>query len=254
MVRLDIAESVAHVRLNRPEARNALNLAMCVELERVMSEIDASPDVRVVLISGEGPCFCAGADLSERQGKDAAWVRARRMAAFAAYAAIEACTRPVISLLHGAVVGSGGEIALASDFAVAATDVSFHYPEAHWGTIGATQRLQRVVGKRRAKELLFTNRKVEADEAVSLGLVMRLVEPGSLVAEGHSIAQRIAEAPPSAIALTKRAIDLGEGVDLERGIRIELAAIDQNLAGDAWQDGIARFNADTRPADGGTAR
>jgi enoyl-CoA hydratase/carnithine racemase len=240
-VHLEVADGVARVELARPEARNAVDLPMCLRLREVFDEIDADEDIRVVLVSGRGPVFCAGADLKERTGKDAAWVRRRRVASFAAYAAIEQCRRPVIALVQGAVVGSGGEIALAADFAIAATGTVFRFPEAHWGTVGATQRLQRVIGKRRAKELLFTNRPLDAEEAATLGVVTRVVPGDELAEAGAETARAIAKAPPLAIALTKRAVDLGAETDLDRGIRIEMSAIEQCLADGGWREGVTRF-------------
>jgi enoyl-CoA hydratase/methylglutaconyl-CoA hydratase len=242
-VKLDVTDGVARVELSRPEARNAVDLPMCRELREAFDAVDAA-DVRVVLLSGAGPVFCAGADLKERTGKDAAWVRRRRVASFAAYAAIEACRCPVVALVHGTVVGSGGEITLAADFALAAEGTVFRFPEPHWGTVGATQRLQRAIGKRRAKELLYTNTSLTAAEAASLGLVNRVVP--DLAAAGAETAAAIAAAPPSAITLTKRAVDLGAETDLDRGIRVEMAAIEQNLAEGAWRDGVARFAGETR--------
>ncbi|MFI2332302.1 enoyl-CoA hydratase/isomerase family protein [Nocardia rhamnosiphila] len=242
-VRLAVADGIARVELVRPEARNALDLPMCRQLREVFEEIDADEDVRVVLVSARGPVFCAGADLRERTGKDAGWVRRRRVASFAAYAAIEQCRVPVVALVQGAVVGSGGEITLAADFAIAAEGTVFRFPEPQWGTVGATQRLQRAIGKRRAKELLFTNRALDAAAAADLGLVTRVVPPGRLAGTGEETARTIAKAPPLAIALTKRAVDLGAETDLDRGIRIELAAIEQCLADGGWRDGVARFAA-----------
>ncbi|GAB3504575.1 enoyl-CoA hydratase/isomerase family protein [Amycolatopsis cihanbeyliensis] len=231
---------VARVVLNRPHARNALNLPTCLALREAFERLDAEPGTRVVLVEGNGPTFCAGADLKERSGKDAAWVRGRRQASFAAYEAIERCSKPVVALLHGAVVGSGGEIAMSCDFAVATSSASFRFPEPHWGTVGATQRLQRVIGPRRAKELLFTNRVMTAAEALRVGLVTRLVEPEELATTGAELAARIAEAPELAITLTKQAVDLGTETDLDRGIRIEMAAIERNLA-----EGGSRAEVDT---------
>ncbi|MEV4602976.1 enoyl-CoA hydratase/isomerase family protein [Amycolatopsis sp. NPDC049253] len=242
-VRLEVSEGIARVELTRPEARNALDLPMCHQLREAFEEIDASHEVRVVLLSGRGPVFCAGADLKERTGKDAAWVRRRRVAAFAAYAAVEQCRVPVVALVQGAVVGSGGELTLAADFALAAAGTVFRFPEPHWGTVGATQRLQRVIGKRRAKELLFTNRALDAAEAAALGIVTRVVPPDGLTSAGDDTAASIAKAPPLAISLTKRAVDLGSETDLDRGIRIELAAIEHCLADGGWRDGVARFTA-----------
>src|SRR5262245_53924539 len=99
--------AVARVTLSRPEARNAFNLAMCEALSEAFARLDADERVRVVLLDGAGPVFSGGADLKERQGSDETWVRARRLAGFAAYQAIERCRKPVIALVHGAAIGSG---------------------------------------------------------------------------------------------------------------------------------------------------
>lgn len=240
-LQLTYRDAVAHVALDRPDARNAVDLDMCIELRQVFEELDSDPAIRAIVISGNGPSFCAGADLKERKGKDERWVRSRRLASFAAYATIEACSKPVVALVHGSVVGSGGEITMACDFAIGAITTEFKFPEAHWGTVGATQRLQRVIGKRRAKELLFTNRVMGADEAVRLGLLVRTVEPENLIEDGVATAAQIACAPALSMSLTKRAIDLGSETDLDRGIRIEMAAIEQNLAHGGWKDGVDRF-------------
>jgi len=240
-VLLAIDNGIARVTLNRPDKRNALNLAMCHALSSTFARLDADDDVRVVVLDAAGEVFCAGADLKERQGKDEAWVLQRRLAGFAAYDAIGRCRRPVFALTQGPVVGSGGEIAMSCDFIVASTRTTFKFPEPQWGTVGATQRLQRVIGKRRAKELLFTGRVMPAEEAYGLGLVARLVQPEELAATGKATAEAIAAASPLAMMLTKQAVDLGEETDLGTGIRIELAAIERCLADGGWRDGIAAF-------------
>jgi enoyl-CoA hydratase/carnithine racemase len=240
-VLVQCSDGVAHVVLNRPQSRNALDLGMCHELRAVFERLDADDDVRVVLLSAAGPAFCAGADLKERKGRDESWVRSRRLASFAAYAAIERCSKPVVALVHGAVVGSGGEIAMSCDFIVAADDVTFRFPEPHWGTVGATQRLQRVIGKRRAKELLFTSRVMPVDEAAHAGLVARVVPAADALAEGHRIAASIAGAPALAMTLTKQAVDLGSETSLDNGIRIEMAAIERCLADGGWRRGVEDF-------------
>jgi enoyl-CoA hydratase/carnithine racemase len=243
-VMLTIDDAVARVRLTRPEARNALNLAMCRALAASFAAIEARPDLRVVLISAEGPSFCGGADLKERQGRDAEWVRQRRMGAFAAFAAISGCSRPVVTLVHGHVVGSGGEIALAGDFIVAAEDARFRFPEVGWGTVGATQRLQRAIGRQRAKDMLLTGRAMDATEALAAGLVARVVPAAELEAAGSEIARAIAAAPPLAVRLTKQAMDIGATTDLASAIRVEQAAIDHSLDAGEWTAGLARFAAD----------
>ncbi|MFD5388504.1 enoyl-CoA hydratase/isomerase family protein [Streptomyces sp. NPDC056669] len=235
------AHGIARVVLNRPDVRNALNLPMCLALRAAFEDLDADAEVRVVLLTGNGPAFCAGADLKERKGRDETWVRHRRLASFAAYEAVERCSKPVVALVHGPVIGSGGEIAMSCDFIVAADTTTFRFPEPHWGTVGATQRLQRVIGKRRAKELLFTNRVMPVPEAEGQGLVARIVPAEDLAAHGEEIAATIAKAPPLALALTKQAVDLGEGTDLSRGTRIEMAAIERCLADGDWRTGIEKF-------------
>jgi len=232
---------VARVVLNRPEARNALNLQMCVELRRLFEELDGDSGIRVVLLSSAGPVFCAGADLKERVDKDERWVLERRKASFAAYDAIARCGKPVVALVQGPVVGSGGEILMSCDFAIASQNTTFRFPEPQWGTVGATQRLQRVIGKMRAKELLFTGRVMPVQEAYGLGLVARVVPHDELAGAGEEVAAAIAAAPPLAIALTKQAVDLGHETDLANGIRIELAAIERCLADGGWRDGIGKF-------------
>src|SRR5262249_34167311 len=159
---LEEAEGIATVTLNRPEQRNALNLQLCDDLFAVMQAVRGLPDLRVVVFRGAGPAFCAGADLREREGKGSEWVRERRRRAFAAYDPIAECGLPCLAAVHGAAIGWGCEIAASCDFIIASEDASFRYPEIGWGTVGATQRLPRIVGKPMAKELLFTGRKVVA--------------------------------------------------------------------------------------------
>ena len=129
----------------------------------------ADGDVRLVLIRGNGPVFCAGADLKERKDMSVDEVRNRRLRGFAAYNAIEALPMPTVAVVHGAAIGSGSEIAAACDFIVATPEATFPTPEALWGTVGATQRLPRVLGKRLAKDLMFTGRKLTAEEARTAG-------------------------------------------------------------------------------------
>lgn len=244
LVRVTQRDGVSEVVINRPEARNALNIELCHALLDTFSKFEMGENIRGVLLRSEGPVFCAGADLKERNGRDVAWVLARRRAAFDAYMAIEACPVPVICAVQGAVVGSGGEIAMASDFIIASDQTTFTFPEPQWGTIGATQRLQRVIGVSRAKELLFTGRKMPVDEAYALGLVARVVPADGLIDVARAVAEKVASAPHLAMQLTKQCVDAGSKTDLASGIEIEMDAIKRLLSESDWQAGLDRFGSE----------
>lgn len=242
-LRLRLEEGVALLSLNRPDARNAVNLQLCDDLLAAEEALARDERVRVVLLRAEGPAFCAGADLKEREGKDAAWVRERRNRAFRAYDAIQQSELPHIAAVNGPLVGSGGEIAMACDFIYASDAASFRFPEALWGTVGATQRLPRRIGQARAKELLLTGRRIDAAEALTIGLVQRLLPRDQIEAEVLAVARAMAKSPPQALRLVKRAVDVGAGLGLTTGIAVERLAIDVGLAGSEWQAGVERFGA-----------
>ena len=165
---------------------------------------------------------------------DAAQVRERRMKGFAAYAALEALPMPAIAVVQGPVVGSGCEIAAACDFIVATPDASFRTPEALRGTVGATQRLPRVLGKRLAKDLMFTGRVLSAEEAKVAGLVSRLVPAVELEEMLLRMTAEILKAPQGALRLAKRCIDRGVELDPQGALDTEIAAIEEQLAAGSW--------------------
>jgi enoyl-CoA hydratase len=227
-------EGVATLTLDRPEARNAVNLALCDALLEAAKRAGADESIRVVLLRANGPAFCAGADLKERQGMDEAQVRERRSRAFAAYAALEALPMPSIAVVHGAAVGSGCEIAAACDFIVATPEASFRTPEAVRGTVGATQRLPRVLGKRLAKDMMFTGRALSAQEALLAGLVARIAPSHEIEQVISEITSAIVKAPPQALRLAKRTIDRGVELDPGGALAAEIEAIEAQLASGQW--------------------
>jgi enoyl-CoA hydratase len=226
-VQLSFEGEVATVTLDRPEVRNALNLEMCEALIANLKNLTA----RVAFVRGNGPVFCGGADLNERKGKSEQWIRERRMKAFEAYAALEALPMPCVALVHGAAIGSGVEIAAACDFIVATPDATFRTPEAQRGTVGATQRLPRILGKRLAKDLMFTGRALTAQEARDAGFVSRIDD---LEKAKREIAEQILKAPPRALQLAKRTIDRGIELDPAGALQAELEAIEEQLAAGQW--------------------
>ncbi len=234
------ADGVANVTLNRPDARNALNLALAEALGAAARRAMAD-GAKLFLLRANGPVFCAGADLKERQGMTDDAVRARRLKAFAAYDAVERLPMPAIAVVEGATVGSGCEIAAACDFIVATPNASFRTPEALWGTVGATQRLARIIGKRLAKEIMFTGRALGAEEAREAGLVARVVTPEALDETLATIIATIVKAPASALALAKRCIDEGLERDPRGALATEILAIEESLAAAEWKRAMAEF-------------
>ena len=225
---------IATITLDRPEARNALNLEMCLDLLAVAEQLKTDPQVRLLYVRGAGPAFCAGADLKERADKTKEWVRDRRMKAFDAYDALEALPFPVISVVHGAAMGAGVEICTISDFVVATPEAFFGTPEAQRGTIGATQRLAKIIGRGLAKDMMYTGRRLSAQEACTAGLVARVVPSGHLEQELESIAKSVAAVPVLAMRQAKRCISGGFETDRKGALALEVAAIDEQLAAGTW--------------------
>lgn len=248
---LAVHEHVATLTLNRPDSRNALNLQMCRELTAACEYAAAQADVHVLLLKAAGSAFCAGADLKERQGMSASDVVARRVEGFTAYAAIESLPIPVVAVVQGPAYGSGAEIAAACDFVLASDAAAFRYPEVGWGTVGATQRLPRIVGRRMAKELLFTGRVVHAAEAKALGLVNHVYSTEQLEGAAALMAAAIAKNNPLTVRLTKHSVEAGLDTTREGAMAIELLAIQQNLRHGDWKRAIAGFGANNteKPLD-----
>ena len=161
-------------------------------------------------------------------------VRERRMTGFAAYAALEALPMPSVAVVEGPAVGSGCEIAGACDFIVATPAASFRTPEAIRGTVGATQRLPRILGKRLAKDLMFTGRTLSAEEAQIAGLVSRLIPASEVETEIQEIRKIILVAPQQSLRLAKRCIDTGVELDPKGALEAEIAAIEEQLAAGSW--------------------
>src|SRR5262245_61547800 len=243
-VRYGVADGVATISLDRPDSRNALNRAMCEDLIAAAAAATEA-DAKLVLVRGNGPVFCAGADHKERKGISSDEVRNRRLRGFASYGALERLPMPAIAVVHGAAIGSGVEIAAACDFIVATPEATFATPEALWGTVGATQRLPRVLGKRLAKDLMFTGRKLTAEEARAAGLVTRIVPADQLDAALAEIAQTVGKASAAGLRQAKRCIDQGFELDPRGALAVEVLAIEENLAADDWRGRMAGFKGST---------
>ena len=215
------------VTLNRPEAMNSLNSALCQGLRETLDALEDDDDIWVVVITGAGErAFCAGIDLRERKGLDKqATEEIRRKYFFPVFDRLNHMTKPMIAGVNGLALGGGCEIALASDIRIASTSAGFGQVEIKVGILasgGACQRLPAYIGMGRAKELLFTGRTINAQEAARIGLVSRVVAPNELIEVSLAVAGEITANAPVAVRQTKKCVD--HGADIERGLEFDAAA------------------------------
>ncbi|MCZ7534803.1 MAG: enoyl-CoA hydratase/isomerase family protein [Acidimicrobiia bacterium] len=235
------SDGVAVLRLNRPPM-NPLSHALLDELGSAATAVSADPAVRAVVVGGSEKAFAAGADINEFEDQEAA----RRVgAAFrAAFDAVAGIPCPVIAAIRGYALGGGLELAMSCDLRVAADTARVGQPEILLGIIpgaGGTQRLPRLVGPARAKELVWSGRQVRADEALAIGLVDRVVASDEVEETAMRLAASFADGPAAAIALAKRAIDGGLDGPLPGGLDLEHECFVESFATDDARAGIASF-------------
>ncbi|MET9105539.1 enoyl-CoA hydratase/isomerase family protein [Streptomyces zhihengii] len=241
---------VAELVLDRPKAMNAVSTDMAVSIGAACAALAADRDVRVtVLTSSNERAFCVGADLKERNSfSDADLVR-QRPTARGAYTGVLELPMPTVAAVHGFALGGGFELALSCDLIVADATTVVGLPEVSVGVIpggGGTQLLPRRVGAARAAELVFTARKVEAAEARELGLVDVLADDART--EALALAARIAVNSPVGLRNAKKAMRLGQGLDLRAGLEVEDAAWRATAFSGDRAEGVAAFNAKRRPS------
>ncbi len=238
-------DGVGWITFNRPEVLNALDVQSRRELIECLGEMESDPSIAVVALTGGGDkAFCAGADLkafvdfSPKKARD--YVRLAK----AATRKIETLEKPVIAAVNGVAFGTGCEIALACDLVVASTNARFGQTEVNVGLIpgaGGTQRLPRIVGLKRAKELIFTGRLLDADEALELGLVNQVVESGELRKAVNELAQKLREKSPLILQFAKRCINRSVETDLQAGLNYESKLFSRCFGTEDQKEGVAAF-------------
>jgi enoyl-CoA hydratase/carnithine racemase len=242
---------VAELVLDRPKAMNAVSTQLAKALAAATRALADDHEVRaVVLTSTHERAFCVGADLKERGAFTDADLSRQRPFTRAAYTGVLELPMPAIAAVHGFALGGGFEIALSCDLIVADRTAVLGLPEVSVGVIpggGGTQLLPRRVGAARAAELIFTARRVAAEEARELGLVDALVEEGQDRARALDLAGRIAANSPVGLRAAKRALRLGHGLDLRAGLDVEDAAWRTVAFSADRAEGVAAFNEDRRP-------
>jgi enoyl-CoA hydratase/carnithine racemase len=244
-VERETREHVGVITLNRPEAMNAISGQVADELAGAFLQTAADADVWAIVLRATGDrAFCVGADLKERGAlDDRGWLRNRAFMR-AMFDSIRAVPQPTIASVFGYALGGGFELALSCDLIVAGHDAVFGLPEVRVGILpggGGTQLLARRLGPARAKELIFTGKRIQAETALDLGLVTAVVQRASLDSETMQLAQDICRSSPVAVREAKRAVDRGSEVPMEHGLEIEDQAWRRAVASEDRVEGIAAW-------------
>ncbi|MEJ5349532.1 MAG: enoyl-CoA hydratase [Desulfosoma sp.] len=244
-------DQVAILTLNRPEVMNSFNFAMLRGLQEKIESLRFDGDIRVVIVTGAGDkAFCAGADLKERATLSEVQVKEFIFTIRNLFTAIEDLPKPVIAAVNGVALGGGTELALACDIRIASSKATMGLTETRLAIIpgaGGTQRLPRLVGRGKAKELIFTGRRVDAEEALRIGLVNSVAPPEKLMDECLAMAAMICETGPIAIQQAKYAINYGLETDLHTGLAIESNAYWITIPTEDRLEGLAAFREKRKP-------
>jgi len=242
---------IVMLTLNRPDVMNSLNFPLLHALRDQVESFRFRKDLRVIIITGSGErAFCSGADLKERATLNPDQVREYIYTIRNLFTAIEELNKPVIAGVNGIALGGGTELALASDIRIASSKASMGLTETRLAIIpgaGGTQRLPRLVGKGKAKELIFTGQRVDGQEALNIGLVNKICGPQDLLAECQKMAAMICETGPVAIEQAKYAINYGLETDMHTGLAIESNAYWVCIPTEDRLEGLAAFKEKRKP-------
>ncbi|WP_415951682.1 enoyl-CoA hydratase/isomerase family protein [Streptomyces sp. KLOTTS4A1] len=242
-VSLEISAGVGTIRLDRPPM-NALDVATQDRLKELAAEATSRDDVRAVVLYGGEKVFAAGADIKEMQAMDHTAMVLRARALQEAFTAVARIPKPVVAAVTGYALGGGCELALCADYRIAADNAKLGQPEILLGLIpgaGGTQRLSRLVGPSRAKDLIFTGRMVKSDEALTLGLVDRVVPAAEVYEQAHAWAAKLAQGPAIALRAAKESIDQGLEADIDTGLAIERTWFSALFATEDRERGMRSF-------------
>ena len=242
---MEVENEIAVVTINRPKSLNALNSETLAELDACFSDISERKDIKVVILTGSGAkAFVAGADISEMVNATPAEGRKMGMLAKEAFLKLETMPQVTIAAVNGFALGGGCEISMACDIRIASDNAKFGQPETGLGILpgfGGTQRLARLVGKGRAKELIFTCDMIDANEAYRIGLVNAVYPQEELLAAAKKLANKIASNAPIAVRACKKAINEGLQVDMDQAIVVEEKAFGSCFETEDQKAGMGNF-------------
>lgn len=244
-------ESIGMITLNRPEAANALSRDLLRDLNHIINDIEQNDQLRVVILTANGDkAFCAGADLKERKGMSPEEVLDAVTLIHETANRIADIQIPTIASLNGVAFGGGLEFALACDIRIASSDISLGLTETSLAIIpgaGGTQRLSRLVGVGKAKELIFSAKRIPADQAQVIGLIEQVTSRETLKDTTAQLAQQIAENGPIAVKLAKQAIDEGIEIPLKDALLLEMELYRKTIHTDDRIEGLKAFNEKRKP-------
>ncbi|MCX7857552.1 MAG: enoyl-CoA hydratase-related protein [Deltaproteobacteria bacterium] len=250
-ITIEVKEGVAIVKVNRPKALNALNSETLEELKRVPEELENRKDVKVVVITGEGDkAFVAGADILEMKDMDPVQGMAFSSKGHEALSKIENMGKVVIAAVNGYALGGGFELALACDIIYASDKARFGFPEVTLGIhpgFGGTQRVSKLVGLAKAKELIFTGKMITAEEAFNLGLINKVVPHDELMEEVFALAETIKGCGQIAIKLAKECVGKSLSLSIEEGLKLEAANFGLCFGTKDQKEGMTAFVEKRKP-------
>ena len=241
---VETAEKIGIVKINRPDVLNAVNIETMLELEKVIHGFNENKDIFVIIITGEGKSFVSGSDIAKLVEMDSLKAREYSQTGQRVLSFIENMEKPVIAAVNGYALGSGCELAMACDIRIASEKAKFGQPEVKLGLIpghAGTQRLARIVGVGKAKELIFTGELIDAQEALRIGLVNKVVAPDALIEETKVIAKKIIEVGPTAVRLAKTVINRGIDANLTTANSYETEAFSILFSTDEAKEGMKAF-------------
>lgn len=242
---LEKKNGIGTLTINRPKNLNALNKEVLEELTQVLKAIEKDEDIHVLIVTGAGEkAFVAGADIKEMKDKNAIEGRDFSTLGNAAFSQLENLRQPTIAAVNGFALGGGCELAMSCDIRIGSVNAKFGQPEVGLGItpgFGGTQRLSRLVGLAKAKELIYTAKTINANEAMSIGLLNQLVEAADLTEEAEKMAQAIMKQSPLAVEASKKAINRGYEMDLVHGLEMEAEMFGALFATEDQKEGMTAF-------------
>ncbi len=243
-LKYEVKEGIGYITVNRPEALNALNSTVIGELYDCFAKAEADEEVKVIILTGEGRSFVAGADIAEMSKLNTIEARAFAAKGHRTMNFIEQVKKPVIAAVNGFALGGGCELSMACDFIVASKKAKFGQPEVGLGLIpgfGGTQRLARNVGKGVAKYLVYTAEVIDAEEAYRIGLATKVTEPEELIPTCEAIAKTIMSKAPIAVSIAKNCIDVGYNLDMPEASELEVNCFGLSFSSEDMKEGTSAF-------------